>query len=273
MDEPDHDDGSFGGTFEDLEFDPEEEDIPVHMLMSGKQFKILNKNLNTIIQSQADAGGSRLMSSMELDVILKTFEARLFNKFSVFLQASENRVIEKVDQKDKNTELLIKAQSTNFVGEVQDFKRVVQERHVLFVQDVKKLIEDVNLKLQEIREDMQKEIAIVQHDYASLNQKMDIIVDMVTKFVKLYEALSPKISQLSSDESKSFWEVTTLLNDLKTLILKSSSSSLITPKFFSQKFLLFEWQRNLFLLRLQHGKSSQLLLQKRRLFPLKFQLQ
>ncbi|CAI9270136.1 unnamed protein product [Lactuca saligna] len=87
---------------------------------------------------------------------------------------------------------------------------------------------------------MHKEIFVAQHDYASLNQKMDSIVDVVMKFVKLYEALSPKITQLSSDDSKSFMEVTTLLNELKTLISEPSSSPLITTEFLSQKFLLFE---------------------------------
>ncbi|CAI9299159.1 unnamed protein product [Lactuca saligna] len=47
----------FGGTFENLEFDEEETDFPDHMLMTMKQFKILNTKLNSIIQSQADLGG------------------------------------------------------------------------------------------------------------------------------------------------------------------------------------------------------------------------
>lgn len=45
------DEGGFGGTFDDLHFNSEEEDIPDHMLMSGKQFKILNRKLNSILQS------------------------------------------------------------------------------------------------------------------------------------------------------------------------------------------------------------------------------
>ncbi|CAI9261882.1 unnamed protein product [Lactuca saligna] len=42
-------DGGFGGTFVDLEFDPEEKDIKDHMLMLGKKFMILNKKLNSIL--------------------------------------------------------------------------------------------------------------------------------------------------------------------------------------------------------------------------------
>lgn len=84
------DDGGFGGTFADIEFDTEEEDIPDHMLMSWKQFKILNKKLNFILQSQADAGGSNYVSSIEVDVMLKAQEVRLFNKVSSLIQESES---------------------------------------------------------------------------------------------------------------------------------------------------------------------------------------
>ncbi|CAI9290473.1 unnamed protein product [Lactuca saligna] len=41
-------DGGFVGSFDVIEFDPNEEDIPDHMLMSGKQFKILNQKLNSL---------------------------------------------------------------------------------------------------------------------------------------------------------------------------------------------------------------------------------
>ncbi|CAI9285215.1 unnamed protein product [Lactuca saligna] len=65
---------------ENLVSNQEEEDIPDHMLMSGKQFKILNKKLNSILQSQADAGDQNSVSSIEVDVMLKAQEFRLFNK-------------------------------------------------------------------------------------------------------------------------------------------------------------------------------------------------
>ncbi|CAI9260248.1 unnamed protein product [Lactuca saligna] len=90
VDDNDNDDGGFGGTFDELEFDLQEEGIPNHMLMSGKQFKILNKKLILIIQYQADAWGSSSLSSIEVDVMLKAQEARLFNKFSTLLSASKS---------------------------------------------------------------------------------------------------------------------------------------------------------------------------------------
>ncbi|CAI9277405.1 unnamed protein product [Lactuca saligna] len=42
------DNEGFGGTFEALHFDNSEEDFPYHMLMTMKQFKILNSKLNSI---------------------------------------------------------------------------------------------------------------------------------------------------------------------------------------------------------------------------------
>ena len=52
--------GSFGGTFEEMEFDEEEETFPNYMLMTMKQFKILNKKMNSIIHSQAHMGGKSI---------------------------------------------------------------------------------------------------------------------------------------------------------------------------------------------------------------------
>ncbi|CAI9285519.1 unnamed protein product [Lactuca saligna] len=116
------DDGGFGGTFADIEFDPEEEDIPDHMLMSGKQFKILNKKLNYILQSQADARGMNSVSSIELDVMLKEQEARLFKKVIGFIQDFESQIREKVDINDKNNELRVKSQSLTFNEEIRDLQ-------------------------------------------------------------------------------------------------------------------------------------------------------
>ncbi|CAI9286329.1 unnamed protein product [Lactuca saligna] len=78
--ESENEEGGFGGTFKDLEFDEEEENFLDYMLISMKQFKILNKRLNSIIQSQADMGGSSFVSSLEIDGLLKAFEARMTGK-------------------------------------------------------------------------------------------------------------------------------------------------------------------------------------------------
>lgn len=54
--------------------------------MSGKQFKILNKKLDSILQSQTDARGRNSVSSIEVDVMLKAEEDRLFNKVTSLIK-------------------------------------------------------------------------------------------------------------------------------------------------------------------------------------------
>ncbi|CAI9263344.1 unnamed protein product [Lactuca saligna] len=93
-----------------------------HMLMSGKQFKILNRKLNSLLQLQADARGRNMFSGIEVDVMLKAQEHRLQNK---------------LDQMNKCNKLRVKAQSDSFNGELKELKAVAKERHALFVQDVK----------------------------------------------------------------------------------------------------------------------------------------
>ncbi|CAI9300328.1 unnamed protein product [Lactuca saligna] len=77
-----HESDSFGGNFENLEFDEEEANIPDHMLMKMKQFKILNTKLNSILQSQVDLGGGNFVTSLEVDGLLKLLEGRITSKVS-----------------------------------------------------------------------------------------------------------------------------------------------------------------------------------------------
>ena len=65
------------------------------MLMSGKQFKILNQKLNLILQSQADSGAKKSVSGIEVDVIIKAAKLRLHTK---------------IDTNDENNARRMKAQ-------------------------------------------------------------------------------------------------------------------------------------------------------------------
>ena len=67
------------GSFSEIQFDQGEENIPDHMLMSGKQFKILNRKLNSLLLLQANARGRNIVSGIEVDVMLKDQELRLRN--------------------------------------------------------------------------------------------------------------------------------------------------------------------------------------------------
>ncbi|CAI9299544.1 unnamed protein product [Lactuca saligna] len=197
------------------------------MLLTRKQFKILNQKLNSLLQIQAGGGNKHSVSSLEVDIILK---------------CQKHRLHEAISDVDRNTEKRVKAQSLNFTYDLIELKVVAKGRHFLFIQDVKKVREDVNFKLQELREDMGKEIDVLQQDYSSLHQKVDIITDIVTMFSKLYEALGPRVEHMAVDDVQSFLSINQLLVLLKDLVLKTSmvSSLLITPMLLSQKFSLLE---------------------------------
>lgn len=156
------------------------------------------------------------MSGIEVDVMLK---------------GQEHRLSEAIELVDQNNEKRVKAQSTSFNAELKDLKVVARERHVLFVQDLKKVREDINMKIEELCEDMAKEIAALEHNYSSLHKKVDIIVDVVTNYVTLYESLLLKVDKKVEANVKSFGNIDNLLVELKGLVLKSSfvSYSLITP--------------------------------------------
>ncbi|CAI9263199.1 unnamed protein product [Lactuca saligna] len=177
------DDEGFGGTFEALHFDQAEEDFPDHMLMTMKQFKILNSKLHSILQSQADveSGG---ITSMEVDSLMK------------------------VNQNDISTENRINSLRSDFVKDLKDLKLVTKERHVLFIQEVKKVREDVNLQIRELREDMTKE-------------------------------MNPQLTTLSAKEEQNFGELVRLLKELQDLSSKSVSP-IVSQEFLSQKFSHFE---------------------------------
>ncbi|CAI9269844.1 unnamed protein product [Lactuca saligna] len=93
------DDVGFMGTFAYLKFDPEEENIPNLMLMSGKYFKILNRKSNSLLQLQADAGGCHSLSGIKVGVMLKGQELRLKDE---------------LDIKGRNNQKHVKAQSSSF---------------------------------------------------------------------------------------------------------------------------------------------------------------
>ena len=109
------------------------------------------------------------MTSLEVDGLLKLLERRITSKVLGMIKDSDSRLLEKIDICDHSNEMRVNSQISTFEGDLKELKLVAKERHVLFVQDVKKVREDVNFKLQELRQDMEKEIAIVRTEFASLN--------------------------------------------------------------------------------------------------------
>ncbi|CAI9300099.1 unnamed protein product [Lactuca saligna] len=104
------------------------------------------------------------------------------------------------------------------------------------------LCENLNLKIEELGEDMAKEISALDNNYSSLHKKVDIIADTITKVLEWYNSLLSNVEKMAEDEVKSFGNIDKVLTELKGLVLKSGfvSSLLISPKLLSEKFKLLE---------------------------------
>ncbi|CAI9293826.1 unnamed protein product [Lactuca saligna] len=178
-------------------------------------------------------GGGSLVSSFEIDGLLKACEARMVSNMSGMLKDSVLRILEKIDHAEHTKELRINSFNSKYVGVVKELTNV---QNTLFVMDLKKVREDINLKLQELHDDMVREVTVVQNDYATLHKKVDIICDAVTEYFTLYESMSPQITQLSTTDNQQFGEVISMLIDLKESVLNPVTSSIITPEFLSQNF-------------------------------------
>lgn len=104
------------------------------------------------------------MSRIEVDVLLKAQEHRL------------KTVMEQIETKHEER---LKRQADTFQHEVKELQAVAKEHHIMFVEAVNKVKEDVNLKFEEIHTEMSKEIVKLDQNYSNLHSKVDIIVDAV----------------------------------------------------------------------------------------------
>lgn len=62
--------------FAELEFNPEEDNVKDHDIMSDKHFKILNSKLNSILQFIHNSVRMSSVSGQEVKYLLKSQEAR-----------------------------------------------------------------------------------------------------------------------------------------------------------------------------------------------------
>ena len=107
------------------------------------------------------------------------------------LTAIEHRLQHQLDVNDKNNELWIKAQGDLYNSSLKELRNVTKERHVLFIQDVKKVWEDVNLKPEELKKEFLSVIHQVNDRYNLIQEKVDIIVGVVTNFIQSFQATVP----------------------------------------------------------------------------------
>ncbi|CAI9286228.1 unnamed protein product [Lactuca saligna] len=164
--EDDHDADDVMVSFIEIQFDPEEDNIPDQIHMSGKQIKILNHKLNSLLQIQDDIGG-------------------------------------------RNT----------IIG-IEELRLVAKEHHLLFIEEVKKVQESVNLNVKALKFEMSKEVAKIEHNHSILHDKIDVVVDAIKKLVEHYISFTSKFHVNIDVDSKMLSSLETNLKAELSPILK-----------------------------------------------------
>ena len=120
-------------------------------------------------------------------------------------------------------------------SEINELRNVAKERLVMLVQDVKKVRDDVNLKLEEMKKEVSQEISEVNPRYTSIQEKVDIIAGAVTNFIQTFQATVPTIEAKASDDKEQFAKLKELLGELKSIVSKPTPQSFLTSEFLTQK--------------------------------------
>ena len=114
-------------------------------------------------------------------------------------------------------------------------KYVAKECHVLFEQDVKKVREDVNLNLEELKKEVSQEINNMYSQNNSIQEKVDIITGAVTNFIKTFQDTVPKFESKATEDKDQFAKLVELLAELKNVVSKPSQQSFLTHELLTQK--------------------------------------
>ncbi|CAI9265557.1 unnamed protein product [Lactuca saligna] len=144
-------------SFANLEFDPEEENVPDNMIMSSKQFRILNNKINSLLQIQ--------------------------------------------------------------------LRYVAKELHDLFVEQVSKVKEYVDLKMVKLKSEIAKEVDKMEKNYNVLYRMVNIVSTTIKKRVEFNTDYSIKLEEKSEKDSQVFTKQEEFLTSIKESISKADLSN------------------------------------------------
>ncbi|CAI9302880.1 unnamed protein product [Lactuca saligna] len=97
---------------------------------------------------------------------------------------------------------------------------VSKEGHDLFVQQLTKMKEYVDLKMAEIKLEMATEVEKMEKKYTLLHRKVDVIATAITKLVEFNIDYSTKLEEKSEKDSRVFVKLEEFLSSIKESILK-----------------------------------------------------
>lgn len=102
--------------------------------------------------------------------------------------------------------------------------------------------EPVNLKVEELKSEMSKEVAKIKKNYATLHDKVDVIADAIKKLVEYYTSITTKLDAKTETYSKVFAKMEEFLGGLKESISKIDTfhSSLVSQESTSKMISFLE---------------------------------
>lgn len=125
-----------------------------------------------------------------------------------------------MEQIKKQHDDRLKHHARNFEYKVTKLHDVAKERYVIFVEQVKKVEESVNLKVVELKLEMTKEVEKIEKNYSNLHGKVDVIANAITMLVEYHNSFSTKRDAKTDHDSKVFEKLEDLLGSLKESMSK-----------------------------------------------------
>ncbi|CAI9286170.1 unnamed protein product [Lactuca saligna] len=179
--------------------------------------------MNSLLQLQADIGSRYTVSGIEFDVLLKSQEHRLI------------KIMEKIETKHEEH---LKHHADSFQYEGKELRVVAKEIHILFLEEVKKVKDDVNIKVEVIQIVMSKEIVKLSQNYSDLHTKVDVIVGAVMKEREYFTSFSTWVDTKHDSDSNMFAKMEELLGSVKESFskLNVSLSSSVSQESLSKMF-------------------------------------
>lgn len=92
---------------------------------------------------------------------------------------------------------------------------VAKERHVLFLEEVKRLEESIELKMEDLKSDMSKGMEKIELNYSSLRSKVNVLAEVVKNHVEYNTLFLTKLEAKTETNSKIFDKIEEFLESLK----------------------------------------------------------
>ncbi|CAH1453479.1 unnamed protein product [Lactuca virosa] len=141
------------------------------------------------------------------------------------LKLQENRLRTFVESFEEKQVEWLNVYYKSFEYEFKKFLDVAKECHDLFIEQVKKVKEYVDLQVVALKSEMVKEVEKMEKNYTVLHNKIDVVADAIAKLVEFNTAYLTKLEANSEQDSKVFTKLEEFLSSIQESISKVDLST------------------------------------------------